>query len=455
MALYPDSLYDFPNVSAYDSDLREVLTMLRGLTHEMRDFTVVNKITNAGAWDITRQYKPWTIVSDNNIGYISVRPVPAGIEITNTDYWALVADYDILITNLSERISALEFNNKKYVLIGDSYGENYTTPDQINVVGWVDQFISIMGLTQFNITPNHIYRVSGSGFLGAQSTRGWLNYINSLSTDESITDIIIIGGANDIEWSDPNNHAALNAAIDETLAAAKSKFPSARIHLGYAAQLVGDSSLALSNKFKECQILYNERGALNGCSIIKNLNTALYNLAYMVNNNHPNSEGTRALAGIISSHMKGGSITNGVALTLNENTSPRIILGNASYTATDNVITFEIERDRANNGHMIDIGFPAGTTYNPDGQHSISLAYLEDLPIDKHSMFILHDGTCYAEYNGTLTLMTYTLIYWKGYMMILPQYLPAEGWRPAGTITQLYIPPFRCVIDGSAARVDG
>ena len=62
MALYPDSLYDFPNVSAYDSDLREVLAMLRGLTNKMRDFEVVNKITNAGAWDITKQYKPWTIV---------------------------------------------------------------------------------------------------------------------------------------------------------------------------------------------------------------------------------------------------------------------------------------------------------------------------------------------------------------------------------------------------------
>lgn len=108
MALFPPSQYDFPNSSDYDSDLREVLAELRGVTNKMRDFEVINKITNAGAWDITKQYKPWTIVSDNNVGYISVRPVPAGIEITNTDYWALVADYDILITDLSERISALE-----------------------------------------------------------------------------------------------------------------------------------------------------------------------------------------------------------------------------------------------------------------------------------------------------------------------------------------------------------
>ena len=76
----------FPYTDFHELNLDAILRMMKTLHKEWTDFVAVNKITNAGAWDITKQYQSWTIVSDNNIGYISLKPVPAGVAITNTDY---------------------------------------------------------------------------------------------------------------------------------------------------------------------------------------------------------------------------------------------------------------------------------------------------------------------------------------------------------------------------------
>lgn len=238
MALYPDSLYDFPNVSAYDSDLREVLAMLRGVTCKMKDFEVINKITNAGAWDITKQYKPWTIVSDNNIGYISVRPVPAGIEITNTDYWALVADYDILITNLSERISELENivgdnsnglvkavndlnsrNMNKYknvICIADSWGGSG---------GWCE-ILNSMG---FSSGTFQIEAHGGRGFQTNTPTfKDSILSLTPLVPADQVDCIIIIGGTND-----QTDFSNLPVSIGDTVDAAITRFKNATVYVGF------------------------------------------------------------------------------------------------------------------------------------------------------------------------------------------------------------------------------
>lgn len=98
----------FPYTDFHEINLDWIIRKIKELGQAFNDFEAVNKITNAGAWDITKQYRAWTVVSDNNIGYISLKPVPIGVAITNTEYWGVIADYDILITDLSNRISTLE-----------------------------------------------------------------------------------------------------------------------------------------------------------------------------------------------------------------------------------------------------------------------------------------------------------------------------------------------------------
>ena len=58
-------------------------------------------------WRITGQYEQATVVIDaeTGIAYISVQPVPAGVAITNTDYWTPVFDLQQILGDINERIA--------------------------------------------------------------------------------------------------------------------------------------------------------------------------------------------------------------------------------------------------------------------------------------------------------------------------------------------------------------
>ena len=62
-------------------------------------------------WDITTQYSPNTVVVDPKTGtaYMSKVPVPAGILLTNTDYWVVIFNYQRIYDKI---MSGIAFNDK-------------------------------------------------------------------------------------------------------------------------------------------------------------------------------------------------------------------------------------------------------------------------------------------------------------------------------------------------------
>lgn len=56
-------------------------------------------------WDITLKYEPLTVVTDNGASYVSRRYVPEGIQLTDTDYWILWADYNAQLQQLIEDVN--------------------------------------------------------------------------------------------------------------------------------------------------------------------------------------------------------------------------------------------------------------------------------------------------------------------------------------------------------------
>lgn len=151
----------YPYTDIHELNLDWLLTKMKELKIDFDEFKVVNQISFSGAWDITKNYPAWTIVSDNNIGYVSIQPVPAGVLLTNGDYWREVIDYSAQIAGLQSRVVAIEddiddnikpditalqgdvsdlqsqintwamfkkvFENKKVVIIGDSLSIPSTT----------------------------------------------------------------------------------------------------------------------------------------------------------------------------------------------------------------------------------------------------------------------------------------------------------------------------------------
>lgn len=58
-------------------------------------------------WDITTQYAPNTVVVDSKTGtaYMSKVPVPAGILLTNADYWTVIFNYQNIYTKIMEGVA--------------------------------------------------------------------------------------------------------------------------------------------------------------------------------------------------------------------------------------------------------------------------------------------------------------------------------------------------------------
>lgn len=90
----------FPYLDAHELNLDWIIKMCKNVVNEMQDFKAANTVEYKGFWNITTQYTAWSIVLDQNSGYlmISTRPVPSGIDILNDDYWIRVSPFKIDLT---------------------------------------------------------------------------------------------------------------------------------------------------------------------------------------------------------------------------------------------------------------------------------------------------------------------------------------------------------------------
>lgn len=106
------SYFEFPHTRNYDGDLGYIIKRLDELTAKYGEFMEYNtmKFADPVEWSIARQYEAWTLVFDviwqevapgeeialrgYNL-YMSIKPVPKGINIHNEDYWQLVIPFTI------------------------------------------------------------------------------------------------------------------------------------------------------------------------------------------------------------------------------------------------------------------------------------------------------------------------------------------------------------------------
>lgn len=225
----------FPGTNFHELNIDWIVEQLKILGSEMAEFEALNTITYKGVWDITKNYTKWSVVTDSNgNGYLSVEPVPAGIEISNTAYWIKLYDFVTALGSLEGRVSTLEgavsnlqgrmtnaegnitslgnrataletfkknqikssFAGHKFLFIGDSWGAGWN-----GAQGEVTSFETIIGQ---DLKPDAFYRrdEGGAGFSYANGhwygklLSDWYNDNTSLASQ--ITDIFIIGGQNDL-----------------------------------------------------------------------------------------------------------------------------------------------------------------------------------------------------------------------------------------------------------------
>ena len=85
----------YPGTDLHEIDLAYILGEIQALKYKLDNFVKENTFHLADPldWNITTQYSACTIVRyhDDRL-YLSAKPVPAGIQITNTEYWLNLID---------------------------------------------------------------------------------------------------------------------------------------------------------------------------------------------------------------------------------------------------------------------------------------------------------------------------------------------------------------------------
>lgn len=148
----------WPYTNFHEINLDWILETLKKQDAAIADFISLNSITYADPlqWDITRQYPKNQVVLDTNgDGYLSVQPVPVGVEIDNTDYWTKIGNFSELWSTVKLAITAADeglkttasadrasgdlvwLNNTLYVCTtaitrGTEYGTNNTAKTTID-----------------------------------------------------------------------------------------------------------------------------------------------------------------------------------------------------------------------------------------------------------------------------------------------------------------------------------
>ena len=112
----------YPYTDFHELNLDWIISKLIQMDSKLTNFVNLNTIKYADpiSWDITKQYETNTIVIDQTTGvaYISAKPVPAGVAISNTDYWSVVFDLQQIINNITDNLT-FHNNGASPTLLGD------------------------------------------------------------------------------------------------------------------------------------------------------------------------------------------------------------------------------------------------------------------------------------------------------------------------------------------------
>lgn len=106
----------YPYTNMHDLNLDWLLAKMHELDQKMDNFTALNEIRWVGDWDPDIAYEAWSIVRDTDgSAYISLKAVPAGVLLSNTEYWALAFDYDELYYDFVQRMDQIESTTQQAI----------------------------------------------------------------------------------------------------------------------------------------------------------------------------------------------------------------------------------------------------------------------------------------------------------------------------------------------------
>lgn len=316
----------YPYTDFHELNLDWVLAKIKELGITIDEFTALNQLRYGGTWNIANAYEKWTIVYDAEYAYLSLKPVPAGILLTNTEYWQNIG-------------TVYQKQPKKYIFISDSYGYK----EGLGYDTWIEMVPEYLGLDAddyFTVVDN------GAAFVTAGTEGTWeqalRNESASIPDHGSITDIIVCGWINDFNQS----NSAIETAVASFASFVKTEYPNARITVipiswclkttaGTIHLSVASNAVKVIKAYREALLLEGNGSVIDeAISILRNDNYFNADLT------HPNTNGEKLLSRAIAEYILNGSF-NEV-----EYTTPNV-------TPTDSNVTITGGLQSWHNGRMV------------------------------------------------------------------------------------------------------
>lgn len=260
----------------------------------------VARLMIAGQYSNTYNYQKYAICRYNDKLWMCNTNLPAGGEEWEPSHWdeitvgAGLTGLRISVDNLASAISNLRPNQlkRKWIFIGDSYGHASGSNN-----GWIDKLVPLLGLSSSDYFES---AVGGYGFAweGSQFITLLQNLAATITDKNAITDIVVLGGANDVGQS----AEAISAAIDAFNTYAYTTFPNAIVRIGMIGGN-GDYTKVVS-QYSRVKEAYANCGK---AQYLNNLEYVFQNRNLIGSDNiHPTAEGYTILANKIYEALNGG-----------------------------------------------------------------------------------------------------------------------------------------------------
>ena len=228
---------EYPYTNFNDLNLDFVFRKLYEMEDKLKKYVEQSTISfhDPITWDITDQYTVNTMVVDSDgTAYLSVKPVPVGISITNTNYWQPIFNYDDSINKLRSSIATVStpqgtapknlkggdliwYNGKLYEAKLDIAIGSLLIPDTniklITVEDWVN-YLRI-NLNSLNETVNNNYSVLDS----------------KINSNYSVLDSKINSNYSELNSKSDSNYSELDGKINSNYSELNNKINSNYLEL--------------------------------------------------------------------------------------------------------------------------------------------------------------------------------------------------------------------------------